>query len=157
MTNMIWPKSGCSKFWFILSMMGRQLFTCLYDWLTCCLLAFHSIEPIYSDLGSVVTAVKVFVLLHFFVNLFTKPVQLNMLPLLCRSLRTSTYCVSCVPGTSTWTRRGRSFASRWPGGSSTRWTTCWRPGPHHRSSRTTTLGAGITMIEVGLDRGNQCV
>lgn len=80
-------------------------------------------------------------------NLFT---MLNAHPLLSRSLRTSTYCVSCAPGTSTWTRRERSFASRWPGGSSTRWTTCWRPGAHHRSSRTTTPGAGTTMTEVGL-------
>lgn len=62
----------------------------------------------------------------------------------------STSCVSCEQGTSTWTGRGRSCASHWPGESSTRWTTCWRPGLHHRSCRTTTPGAGTTMTEVSL-------
>lgn len=85
--------------------------------------------------------------------LFTK---LNFFSSPFRSLRMSTYCVSCVPGTSTWTKRGRSFASRWLGGSSTRWTTCWRPGAHRRSCRTTTQGAGTTTTEVGKQRTLTC-
>lgn len=70
------------------------------------------------------------------------------LPTFPRSQRTSTYCVSYGPGTSTSTRLVRSCVSRSPGGNSTRWTTCWRPGLHRRSSRTTTPGAGTITTEV---------
>lgn len=74
--------------------------------------------------------------------------QLNTLSWHFRSPRTSTSCVSCEPGISTWTKPGRFCASPWPGGSSTRWTTCWKPGAHHKSSRITTPGVGTIMTEV---------
>lgn len=61
----------------------------------------------------------------------------------------STSFVSCGPEISTWIKRGRSCASLWPGGSSTRWTTCWKPGALHRFFRTTTPAAGTTTTKVG--------
>lgn len=73
---------------------------------------------------------------------------INNFNLLYRFQRISMFCASWGPETSTWTRPESSCASRSPGGSSIRWTSCWTHGSARSCSRTITPEAGTTTTEV---------